>query len=185
MQKNGTALDPSSYTIDYQKGILVLDRSQLSATDSLRINYVPYPDYLTKRYYVLDPSIIASGNSGINKLQTLEQSNTGRTTTPFEGLNTLGSISRGITVGSNQNTVVNSELDLQITGQLNDKVTIRASIQDAVCYHCTSTSSQDSNDKFAYKITKDPPVGQSNQSIPRNLAGKAINPDTLVIITMY
>ncbi len=49
----------------------------------------------------------------------------------FEGLNTNGSISRGITLGNNQNTVLNSELDLQIFGKLNDKVEVTASIQDA------------------------------------------------------
>jgi len=131
LQKNGTQLDSTAYRIDYAKGILILNPNRLSGTDSIEVNFVPYPDYLTKKYYVLDPSIIASNNSGIDKLQTLERSNTGRSNAPFEGLNTLGSISRGITVGSNQNTVVNSELDLQITGQLNEKVGIRASIQDA------------------------------------------------------
>src|SRR5699024_11106625 len=50
---------------------------------------------------------------------------------PFSGLETSGSLSRGIRVGNNQNAVLNSELDLQITGQLSDKVGIRASIQDA------------------------------------------------------
>ena len=49
----------------------------------------------------------------------------------FEGLNTNGSISRGITLGNNQNAVLNSELDLQIFGKLNDKVEVTASIQDA------------------------------------------------------
>jgi len=46
-------------------------------------------------------------------------------------LTTSGSISRGITIGNNQNSVLNSELDLQISGKLSDKVTLRASIQDA------------------------------------------------------
>ena len=50
---------------------------------------------------------------------------------PFDGLTTSGSISRGVTIGNNQNSVLNSELDLQITGKLNDKVSLRASIQDA------------------------------------------------------
>ena len=50
---------------------------------------------------------------------------------PFDGLASSGSISRGVTIGNNQNSVLNSELDLQISGKLNDKVTLRASIQDS------------------------------------------------------
>ena len=46
-------------------------------------------------------------------------------------MNTAGSITRGITVGNNQNAVVNSALDLQISGKLSDKVSLRASIQDS------------------------------------------------------
>jgi hypothetical protein len=46
-------------------------------------------------------------------------------------LNTSGSITRGVTVGNNQNTTVSSNLDLQITGKISDKVSLRASIQDS------------------------------------------------------
>lgn len=50
---------------------------------------------------------------------------------PFDGLNTSGSISRGITVGNNQNSVLNSNLDIQINGKLSEKVSLRASLQDS------------------------------------------------------
>ena len=36
-----------------------------------------------------------------------------------------------MTIGSNQNSVLNSELDLQIYGELSSKVKIKASIQDS------------------------------------------------------
>jgi hypothetical protein len=45
-------------------------------------------------------------------------------------LNTSGSITRG-TIGNNQNAVLNSNLDLQITGKISEKVSLRASIQDS------------------------------------------------------
>ncbi len=67
----------------------------------------------------------------MDKLYSLQESTIKNTFTPFDGLNTSGTISRGITIGNNQNAVVNSQLDLQITGRLSDKVSIRASIQDA------------------------------------------------------
>ena len=50
---------------------------------------------------------------------------------PFEGFSSSGSISRGITVGNNQSSVLNSALDLQLYGKLNDKIMLKASIQDS------------------------------------------------------
>src|SRR5690554_2438161 len=79
----------------------------------------------------MDSKMIVENTGGIDKLYSLDQSTNKNIFTPFDGLNTAGSISRGITIGNNQNAVVNSELDLQITGRLSDKVSIRASIQDA------------------------------------------------------
>ncbi|WP_319800031.1 hypothetical protein [Flavobacterium sp. N1718] len=67
----------------------------------------------------------------VNGTMPLQVPGTGiRKFVPFDGLSTSGSITRGVTVGNNQNAVVNSSLDLQITGRLSDKVSLRASIQD-------------------------------------------------------
>ena len=80
---------------------------------------------------MLDSSVIVRNSNSINKLYSLQETSNKNQFKPFDGLNTQGSISRGITVGNNQNAVVNSELNLQITGKLSDKVSIRASIQDS------------------------------------------------------
>lgn len=129
--KDGTAVDSTKYAIDYNKAILILSESLLEQNDSLTINYLRYPDYLTRDYYVFDAKKIVKGGGDIDKLYALQEEGQKRQFTPFEGLNTVGSISRGVTVGNNQNAVVNSELDLQITGKLSEKVAIRASIQDS------------------------------------------------------
>jgi len=127
--KNASILDSSYYSVDFSKAIITLKKS--IQADSLIVNYLKYPDYLTKTYQQFDDAVIVENNDNVNKLFKIKQSNIDNNFKPFDGLTTSGSISRGVTVGNNQNSVLNSELDLQITGKLNDKVSLRASIQDA------------------------------------------------------
>jgi len=127
--KSGKLIDSSLYKIDFAKAVLSF-RAPISA-DTLIIEYLRYPNFITKKYKQLDESIIVNRSSSLRKLYQLENTNRKNTFTPFDGLTTSGSISRGVTVGNNQNSVLNSELDLQISGKLSDKVSLRASIQDA------------------------------------------------------
>ena len=90
-----------------------------------------YPEFITKEYSFLNEELIIPNTSNLDKLYKISKSNIAINNNPFEGLNTKGSISRGINLGNNRNAVLNSELDLQIFGKLNDKVEITASIQDA------------------------------------------------------
>ena len=131
LDKKGIPLDTLNYIVNFQKGFIVFSEKIINKTDSVTVNYLRYPKFLTRDYFLLDPKIIVENTGDIDKLYTLQESTNKNEFTPFEGLNTLGSISRGITIGNNQNAVVNSELDLQITGKLSEKVSIRASIQDA------------------------------------------------------
>ena len=128
-KKDSTLIDSTFYNIDFAKALLTFKKP--IDTDSIIINYLKFPDFITRTYKQLDDTIIVENNSNNQTLYKLTQSNTDRNFIPFDGLTTSGSISRGITVGNNQNSVLNSELDLQITGKLNDKVSLRASIQDA------------------------------------------------------
>ena len=127
----GTLIDSSQYSVDYPKAILFPSQALIKKKDSLHIDYLVFPEFLTKEYFEFDQSIIVNSTQSIKKLYALDQSNTESLFTPFNGLTSSGSISRGITIGNNQNAVVNSQLDLQITGKLSDKISIRASIQDA------------------------------------------------------
>jgi len=127
--KQGVVLDSTNYTVNFAKASLYLNRSV--ELDSVTIEYLRFPDFLTKPYQQLDKSVIVENTESQQILYKLQQSTRQNTFTPFEGLNTSGSISRGVTIGNNQNSVLNSELDLQISGKLSDKVSLRASIQDA------------------------------------------------------
>lgn len=128
-RKDQTLLDSSYYHVDFSKAIITFKKPV--ETDSVIINYLKFPAFITKTYKQLDESIIISDNSSAQTLLKLSQPNNSNIFTPFDGLTTSGSISRGVTIGNNQNSVLNSELDLQITGKLNNKVSLRASIQDA------------------------------------------------------
>ncbi|MFD0989424.1 hypothetical protein ACFQ1R_04915 [Mariniflexile jejuense] len=127
--KNDSLIDKSFYKVDFGKAILKFLKP--IETDSIIINYLKFPDFLTKTYQQLDDTIIVENTENLQKLYQISQPNTSKNYIPFDGLTTSGSISRGVTVGNNQNSVLNSELDLQISGKLSEKVSLRASIQDA------------------------------------------------------
>ena len=128
---NGLTISPYDYQLDFSKGRIVFKKEVIHSNDSLTIRYLKYPEFLTKDYFIIDTNVIVKSSSSINKLYALQESTNKSEFKPFNGLSTLGSLSRGVTVGNNQNAVVNSSLNLQMTGKLSDKVSIRASIQDA------------------------------------------------------
>ncbi len=127
--KKNVIIDSSFYSINFSKALLTFKKPIES--DSINIEYLRYPDFITRKYFQLDENIIVKNTDNLQRLYKLEQSTLTQNFTPFDGLTTSGSISRGVTIGNNQNSVLNSELDLQISGKLSDKVSLRASIQDA------------------------------------------------------
>jgi len=129
-RKDNTVLDSTLYTIDFAKALLRF--KQPIDLDTIKIEYLRYPNFLTKVYRQLDDHVIVDrSDPSVQQLYKLQNKNKREAFAPFDGLTTSGSISRGVTIGNNQNSVLNSELDLQISGKLSDKVSLRASIQDA------------------------------------------------------
>ena len=122
-------ISPSSYIVDFQNASLKFVRPIVH--DSILVNYLSYPTFITRTYQEIDDSQIISRIGNLQKLYKLSMPSETYSVSPFDGLISSGSLSRGITVGNNQNSVLNSELDLQISGKLNNKVTLRASIQDS------------------------------------------------------
>lgn len=122
----GKDIDTSFYKIDFKKGKLVF-KNNFTSQDSITVRYFKYPEQLTKTYSIYDQDrVVANDGSNLYKVNRSVKK-----FVPFDGLNTSGSITRGVTIGNNQNASVSSNLDLQITGKISDKVSLRASIQDS------------------------------------------------------
>jgi hypothetical protein len=126
----GKRIDSSYYKIDFQKSLLTFNPSFSNYNDTLTVQFLKFPDFLTKEYSIYDRSRVVSNDATLGDLHQVNFAAT-KKYIPFEGLTTSGSLTRGITIGNNQNSVLNSALDLQISGKISDKVTLRASIQDS------------------------------------------------------
>jgi hypothetical protein len=130
LDRNNKPIDSSFYKINFQKSTLFFKENNTLTTDSVTVEYLKFPEFLTKEYRIYDPSKVVSNDALSGTIYRVE-SESEKKATPFDGLNTSGSITRGLTIGNNQNSVLNSNLDLQITGKISDKVSLRASIQDS------------------------------------------------------
>jgi hypothetical protein len=125
-------IDSLYYNVDFSKSKLFLKPiffRSFSPLDSISIEFYKYPDFLTKTYQKLNPSLIIDNKGNPNRI-SIEKSKKNIRGKPLEGLDTQGNIIRGITVGNNQDAVLNSVLDLKIEGQLSSKVSLRARIND-------------------------------------------------------
>lgn len=124
----GNPIPSNQYQVNFPKGKMwfVVQKP----TQKIVVKYQKFPDFITQSIQVIDSSSIVSNEAGVDKIFTFNNRKPGAPTRPLEGLQTSGSIVRGVTIGNNQNAVVNSNLDLQISGNLSEKVGIRAALQD-------------------------------------------------------
>jgi hypothetical protein len=111
LNREGKEVDTSYYKVDFKTGKLYF-KNNYTATDSITIRYFKYPEFLTKTYSIYDQDKVVPNEAGY----LFKTDRTVKKFVPFEGLNTSGSITRGVTIGNNQNASVTSNLDLQITG---------------------------------------------------------------------
>ena len=121
-------IDSTNYTVDYAKSILIIDANTYS---KITVEYQSLPTFLTQTYSVFDKRLIVPRSTDLSRLYKTGSRKNNSVFAPFDGLNTSGSLSRGVTVGNNQDATVNSNLDLQISGRLSKKVQLRASITDS------------------------------------------------------
>jgi hypothetical protein len=119
------------YQIDYQRGTLMLRDSALRAdTSALVVQYRYFPDILSERL-ALRSFRLRSDTSGAGGIQVEEYyKGEERVLISPSTVQRSGSISRGISVGNNQNLSVSSGLRLQLEGDLGDDLKLQAAITD-------------------------------------------------------
>jgi len=126
---NGSELPDSLYDIDNSRSCLrihpILKEKTLTAI------YRVFPINFPNEYFRRNPaSVIPKNRQAGNPFRLTGED------LRFEGfysqsdLNKRGSLSRGLTFGNNQDVVVNSNLNLQLSGKLTDEISIIAAISD-------------------------------------------------------
>lgn len=118
-------IDAHNYTVIYEKALLILPKIYTTIT----VNYYVFPSFLTTTYTNLDPKIIAPYATQNPELFIFDKKES-PFKKPFDGLKTSGNLIRSMSVGNNQNAVLNSSLDLQISGKLSENIRLNATISD-------------------------------------------------------
>ena len=127
---NKTEIDSTNYKVDFAKAIVIFNSEITLQHQKVIIDYTLYPSFLTKTYQSLSSNLIVPNANTQTQLYSLTTNSNTIRTKPFDELQAKGSITRGLTVGNNQNGVVNSMLDLNIEGKLAENIMLRASILD-------------------------------------------------------
>ena len=120
-------LSSSNYKIDFNQAVLIINSKKYS---EITVEYFRFPEFVTKIYAPFDEKLILKNTSNSGVLYSLTTNKKASEVKIFEGLETKGFITRGLTSGNNQNAVTNSALDLEISGKLSKDVTLRANIFD-------------------------------------------------------
>ena len=121
-------LDSSSYKILDNKIIWQLGLDQLPDSISLSYRVLPFRLGATRRH--LDSLAQQQAYDGLIGFQYEPYRDIDRDLIDFPGLDYAGSFSRGISVGNNQDLVLNSSFNLQLAGKLGDDVEVLAAITD-------------------------------------------------------
>src|SRR5690554_4356570 len=87
LDNEGNLPNPFSYRIYFKKGIVFFSEELNHLQDSLTIEYVQYPTFLTREYFTLDRKIIVENTGQMDKLYSLQESTNTSVFTPFDGLN--------------------------------------------------------------------------------------------------
>lgn len=135
-------LDTSSYKINYPLKAIIF---KVKPSDPIFVSYKSFPYNFEKPYYHQSTSQLTKDLSLPSNPMTLAFAGSATPNESFisDGLNKNGSISRGISFGNNQDVVVNSSLNLQVSGKLTQEVDLLlAATDDNIPFQADGTTAQ-------------------------------------------
>ena len=117
------------YRLDYANAILILNSKVVSENKQVSLTYRVFPVNFSATWHhrkkddiiITGPVMAKPENNLYNRDQNFFTD---------DQLDKRGSISRGITIGNNQDAVVNSNLNLQLAGKIGDNMNLLAAISD-------------------------------------------------------
>ena len=129
LSRDGEKLDSTKFKLEWYSGNLIVDQGLLGT--SVEANYRVFPSLYSEKTFNKDPSLIQNiRNVPPNPFSYTVQKGTAQELFDLGTLSKSGSISRGVTIGNNQDLGVTSSLNLNLSGQLTPKIGIRAAITD-------------------------------------------------------
>ncbi len=135
-------LDSTSYKINYPLKAIIF---KVKPSDPIFVSYKSFPYNFEKPYYHQSTSLLTKDLSLPSNPMTLAFAGSAVPNESFvsDGLNKNGSISRGISFGNNQDVVVNSSLNLQVSGKLTQEVDLLlAATDDNIPFQADGTTAQ-------------------------------------------
>ncbi|MCC6182457.1 MAG: hypothetical protein IT237_11550 [Bacteroidia bacterium] len=142
LSQRNELIDTSTYTIYYPLKAIIFKQKP---REPILVNYKTFPYNFEKVYFHQDASLLGKDLSLPANPLTLAFSGSTPVNDFFisDGLNKNGSISRGISFGNNQDVVVNSNLNLQVSGKLTQDVDLLlAATDDNIPFQADGTTAQ-------------------------------------------
>jgi hypothetical protein len=129
--------------VNYKYHALIFNRKK---PDSILVSYKRFPYNFEKLFFHKDPSALYTDFSRPNNPFTIRYNNASNKDNNLfqnDGLNKNGNISRGISFGNNQDVVVNSNLNLQISGKLTPEIDlVMAATDNNIPFQADGTTAQ-------------------------------------------
>jgi len=128
VDKKDSVVSKDYYSINFAKSFLILNNLP-DTINLVTVYYRVFPVNFSKEYYHKDFDLIRGKT--LQKIPDLDYYKEDDFSFGSSELNKSGSISRGLSFGNQQDAILNSNLNLQLSGKLNRDLNISAAISDA------------------------------------------------------